>query len=131
MAVIFANGAQIVSNVIVVSRTRMSPGKVCIGGFDLDNAQNIRLLTAAGYQQPDTCELDVGQLINATFVPTKNVVRPHTEDVRLVSYEALDAVKVLDFVEHFPVVKGAIASTFDGCLSREGSSSLSVRVRTH
>lgn len=106
----------------------MSAGKVCIGGFDLDSAQNIRLLTSTGYQQPDTCELGVGQLIKATFTLAKETVPPHTEDVRLVSHELLaHGVDVLEFLDNFPVVSGSITDTFDGYLSREGSSSLSIR----
>lgn len=116
------------SNVVVVSRTRMSPGKICIGGFDLDNNRNIRLLTSAGYQQPDTCELDVGQMIKATFTSARETTPPHTEDVRLMSYELLvDRVEVAQFLDNFPVVSGSMADTFDGCLSREGSGSLSIR----
>lgn len=128
MTVVIASSAQIGSNVIIVSRTRMSPGKVCIGGFDLDNRQNIRLLTSAGYQQPDTCELNVGQIIKATFARVREIVPPHSEDVRLVRHELLaDGVEVTEFLANFPVVSGSIANTFDGCLSREGSGSLSVR----
>lgn len=128
MTTVVASSTQVSSNVIVVSRTRKSPGKVCIGGFDLNNERSIRLLTSAGYQQPDTCELDVGQMIKATFTPARETTAPHTEDVRLVSYELLaDDLEVAQFLGNFPVVSGSIANTFGGCLSREGSGSLSIR----
>lgn len=130
MAIIAVGSKEVSANIVVVSRTRMSQGHVCIGAFDVENNRNIRLLTAAGEHQPEACELDVGSVVRATYVKvTVGVIPPHTEDVKLKSYTAASQVqKVKDeFVAACPVVHGPITATFSGSLSREGSNSLSIR----
>ena len=108
----------------------MNQGHVCIGAFDVENKTNIRLLTATGDQQPETCELDVGRVVRASYIKvTTRVVLPHTEDVKLKSYTEVNQVQPIkdDFEKSCPVVHGPITNTFAGHLSREGSSSLSIR----
>lgn len=116
------------ADIIIVSKTRMGEGKVCVGALDVTNNRNIRLLTEAAQQQPENTEFAVGKTYRATYRRRPNCVSPHTEDVLLGSFARVDDVKIRDrFKALAIVVEGPISNTFAGCLSSEASSSYSVR----
>lgn len=130
MAILSMNGRKTTAPLVVVSRTKMSAGYVCIGAFDIDNSRNVRLLTSTGGQQPDQVPLNIGNVISATYVTEiAGVKAPHTEDVRLLDFsDHANAKEVLKkFNEVCPVIVGPIENTFSGTLSRDGSNSFSVR----
>lgn len=69
------------TNVIIVSRTRMGEG-VCVGGFDQIGLRNVRLLPGEGiYRQPADCPYQIGQLWQMELAAPKRVEAPHIEDV--------------------------------------------------
>ena len=45
LAALAASALQEAADVLIVSRTQMGGGNVCIGGFDISKKRNIRLLT--------------------------------------------------------------------------------------
>ena len=106
------------------------PNRVCVGGFDIIQHSNVRLLTPSGENQDFESPLTVHKVIKAVY-RRQNVrlKHPHTEDVRLLDYEFLEVTSsdLLRFQNLWPIVAGPIERTFSGSLSREGSMSLSVR----
>lgn len=130
MAILSVAGRETTSPLVIVSRTKMSAGHVCIGAFDVENKKNVRLLTSSGSQQPEEVPLDIGKVVTATYISTSPGIKaPHTEDVRLQSFsDHANAQEILKkFGEICPVIVGSIEDTFSGTLSRDGSNSYSVR----
>jgi hypothetical protein len=51
------------SRVLVVSRTRMNQGRVCVGGHDLDaNFRSVRLLTKGGMNLKEEDDIAPGEI---------------------------------------------------------------------
>ena len=49
------------SRVIIVSKTRMGEGYVCVGGVDVDYCRSVRLLTAnGGHEMSGDCPYEYG-----------------------------------------------------------------------
>jgi hypothetical protein len=70
--------------VLILSKTHMNGGKCCVGGI-ATNGRYVRLLTAAGDNQPDTTELAPRQVWEIEFVERHGLVPPHIEDVLIQS----------------------------------------------
>jgi hypothetical protein len=69
-----------VSRVLVVSRTRMRGGHVCVGGHDLDrDMRSLRLLRPDASNTP----FEIGQVWELDYEPVPHVHPPHVEDVRV------------------------------------------------
>lgn len=106
------------ASVVVVSRTRMAGGRVCVGGYDLTSRANIRLLTDTGDNQPAESEFHIGSSWSIDYVRRPNITPPHVEDVlvqqsRLVT--RLDQRSLIHFIEQNCTIRvGSIASLFDG-----------------
>jgi hypothetical protein len=70
------------SRVLVVSRTRMNQGRVCVGGHDLDREfRSIRLLTKAGMNLKEDDNIDVGDVWELDYKDHPEPDPPHVEDV--------------------------------------------------
>lgn len=105
-------------NVLIVSRTRMGGGNVCIGGFDLTANRNIRLLTAQGGNQPGTTPYQVGQVWNLTYINKPLITAPHVEDVLVQSGQHVSShtqASLASFIAlNCPLVQGSLSSLFGG-----------------
>lgn len=111
--------------VLIVSKTRMRGGHVCVGGLDLDRDRNVRLLDASGENQPTNTEFQIGEIWEIRYRPLSPCQPPHVEDV-LVSRSKMVAVQdnLADFIANrCSVVSGPLRNTFDGCLERTGARS--------
>lgn len=81
------------SRVLVVARTRMNQGRVCVGGHDLDqDFRSLRLLTKAGMNIKEEVGIDIGDILDLDYQDHPEPDPPHVEDV-LVS-EAKRAEKI-------------------------------------
>lgn len=68
--------------VLIVSKTRMRGGHVCVGGHDLDERmRSLRLLQPDGTNMPADARFEIGQLWELNYQPAPNVQPPHVEDV--------------------------------------------------
>lgn len=70
------------SRVLVVSRTRMNQGRVCVGGHDLDqDFRSLRLLTKGGMNIKEDAGIDVGEVWELGYEDHSEPDPPHVEDV--------------------------------------------------
>ncbi len=66
--------------VLVLSKTRMQPGRCCIGGIS-ETGEYVRLLTENGENQQETTELLPSQVWEIDYVKREHTIPPHIEDV--------------------------------------------------
>lgn len=117
------------AQVIIVSRTRMSGGYVCVGGVDVDNRRSVRLLDARGrHETADTCPYTIWDIWDIDYYLIQRRPNPHTEDVNVTRRMKIDRVdapnmSVNRFAElmlnsNIPIFRGSLFSVFDGKLKR-------------
>lgn len=117
------------AQVIIVSRTRMADGFVCVGGVDVDNRRSVRLLDARGHHETaETCPYTIWDIWDIDYYPNQRRHNPHTEDVnvtRRIKIDRVDApnMSVKRFAElmlnsNIPIFRGSLFSVFDGKLKR-------------
>ena len=108
------------ADVLIVSRTKMGGGNVCVGGYDISSNKNIRLLTASCSNQPCTAPFQVGQIWNIIYIPKINISIPHTEDVMIQSAQLrsiLSNQNLFDFIsQHCNIVTGSFNVLFGGAV---------------
>ncbi len=111
--------------VLIVSKTRMHGEHVCVGGFDLGTGQNVRLLTAQGYNQSTTTAYQIGEIWNLTYRPRVGCEPPHVEDVLVTSSSRVGVQPNLtEFLrKNCPVVAGPLNNSFGGHLRYTGAGS--------
>ena len=108
------------ADVLIVSRTKMSGGNVCVGGFDIGQNRNVRLLTSSGGNQSGDSLFQIGQLWKIAYKLKPNLLLPHSEDV-MVQYCDFD--KTLDKVEtkriifqSCKLISGPLSNLFGGAV---------------
>jgi hypothetical protein len=108
------------SDVLIVARTQMSPGNVCIGGFDIGTKSNIRLLTSTGGNQPDSAVFQIGQIWKIVYTPKTNLTPPHLEDVMVQSSRISSTLSGADLVsfitKNCSIISGSLDGLFGGAV---------------
>lgn len=115
------------AQVIIVSRTRMADGFVCVGGVDVDNRRSVRLLDARGrHETAETCPFMIWDIWDIDYYPNQRRPNPHTEDVNVTRRMKIDRVdapnmSVNRFAElmlnsNIPIFRGSLFSVFDSKL---------------
>ena len=115
------------AQVIIVSRTRMADGFVCVGGVDVDNRRSVRLLDARGrHETAETCPYTIWDIWDIDYYPNQRRPNPHTEDVNVTRRMKIDRVDVPNmsvnrFAElmlnsNIPIFRGSLFSVFDSKL---------------
>jgi len=85
------------SRVLIVSRTRMNQGRVCVGGHDLDHGfRSLRLLTKAGMNIKEEVEIDVGDVVELDYADHPEPDPPHVEDVLVGQARRVETLSVKD-----------------------------------
>ena len=123
------------AQVIIVSRTRMADGFVCVGGVDVDNRRSVRLLDARGHHETaETCPYTIWDIWDIDYYPNQRRPNPHTEDVnvtRRIKIDRVDApnMSVNRFAElminsNISIFRGSLFSVFDGKLRRTDNDKL-------
>lgn len=123
------------AQVIIVSRTRMADGFVCVGGVDVDNRRSVRLLDARGrHETAETCPYTIWDIWDIDYYPNQRRPNPHTEDVnvtRRIKIDRVDApnMSVNRFAElminsNISIFRGSLFSVFDGKLRRTDNDKL-------
>jgi hypothetical protein len=89
------------SRVLIVSRTRMNKGRVCVGGHDLDrDFRSVRLLTLGGMNMPEDKPLQVGDIWELDYSDHEDPDPPHVEDVVVTSGKRVDAIALSELASH-------------------------------
>jgi hypothetical protein len=110
------------SRVLVVARTRMNQGRVCVGGHDLDrDFRSLRLLTKAGMNIKEDAEIEVGEVWELDYVDHPEPDPPHVEDVlvsegKRVESLSIDEVHALILDNETPW-SGSPDTLFDGTVA--------------
>ena len=123
------------AQVIIVSRTRMAGGLVCVGGVDVDNRRSVRLLDTRGHHETaETCPYTIWDIWDIDYYPNQRRPNPHTEDVnvtRRIKIDRVDApnMSVNRFAElmlnsNIPIFHGSLFSVFNGKLRRTDNDKL-------
>ena len=123
------------AQVIIVSRTRMADGFVCVGGVDVDNKRSVRLLDARGHHETaETCPYTIWDIWDIDYYPNQRRPNPHTEDVNVTRRMKIDRVdapnmSVNRFAElmlnsNMPIFHGSLFSVFNGKLRRTDNDKL-------
>lgn len=107
----------------------MGESGVCVGAYDVDLRRNIRLLDSNGNNQNVSFRLDVGDIVLASYVNKADLTAPHTEDVKLYSYEQCEnKAQVRDiFLSSAFVVHGEITNCFSGKLFQPSGGGLAAK----
>ena len=115
------------ARVIIVSRTRMANGYVCVGGVDVDYHRSVRLLTAnCGHETAADCPYEIWDIWDVDYYMSQRRPNPHTEDANVTRREKMDKVDAPNMsVNRFaavleglriPLFRGSLFSVFDGKL---------------
>lgn len=115
------------ARIIIVSKTRMENGKVCVGGVDLDNKRSVRLMDANGHHESQNeCPYDIWDIWDINCIPSHQRPAPHSEDVNVISrnknsvlnngLRGTTAFANLLRQSNVPVFTGGLTNCFDGKL---------------
>lgn len=85
----------VVSNVVILSRTKMSGTNVCVGAFDILNNRMIRLLNGTAGALTEECAYQIGETYSIKYEERYRIFPPHTEDVAV--YEATKVAAIVGF----------------------------------
>jgi hypothetical protein len=66
---------------VIVAKTRMREGRICVGAHDLDDFRSLRLFRHDGSYLNEDANLDVGDVWELEYVERPGAVAPHLEDV--------------------------------------------------
>jgi hypothetical protein len=104
--------------VLILSKTQMNNGQVCVGGLTL-KGRYVRLLDENGNNQPENTDLGPKQAWEIEFTERTNNTPPHVEDVlvhkRTRKGSLKDGIAIKDFIKkrNIPIWKGHPDELFD------------------
>jgi hypothetical protein len=110
--------------VVIVARTRMNEGKICIGGIS-EEAESFRLMDDDCNYHMKACPYEVGEIWDMKVKACKHLEAPHLEDVAVIEAKKLGIEKNLwrFIAERTTPWKGSIESIFDGKIRFTGNGS--------
>lgn len=105
------------SEVIIVSKTKMQNNHVCIGGITSEGVF-LRLLDENGNNHLNTVDFEIGQVWDINFEPKVNIIPPHIEDVLVKSKTLKDtnSIKLWIIAKKIKVWRGDPTQLFDNNL---------------
>lgn len=109
--------------VLIVAKTRMGQGKVCIGGLSLRRSENVRLMLPGGTNHPTTTPFEVGQVWNVDLRNIGHVKPPHVEDTMIQAQTYSHAIPSLRdmLIKSIQPWTGGLTQLFDGYLQGDGN----------
>ena len=101
--------------VLIVAKTHMKNG-VCVGGYDITNKRNVRLLGPNAENQPFDTDLNVGQVWEIAYSNRETIIPPHIEDVLITSRNYLrNESNMYSFlIKSVPIWRGDPTCIFEG-----------------
>lgn len=85
------------NNVVILARTRMNNGHICVGGYDRDNHRYVRLLTGNAENQNEDAPYQVGQIYSVSYTNRPALVPPHCEDVCVCASNFIRPLEYFEF----------------------------------
>lgn len=107
------------STVLIVAKTRMKQGRICVGAHDLADFRSLRLFHHDGSRLSEDADLEIGEVWELEYVPRPNPVPPHLEDVLVKpdGYFVRSEPDPAELVMQRDIVWSGVDEVFDGCLS--------------
>jgi hypothetical protein len=112
-------------NVLIVSKTRMHRGTVCVGGLLLTNPLiSVRLLEANGSYPPASTPYDISQVWDIVYTLPATTTPPHAEDIKVTQKSLVQPnSQILPFLlQNVRIWRGDPSTLFDGMLGVTGKS---------
>lgn len=114
------------SRVVIVARTRMHGGHLCIGGHDLDDGfRGVRLLDRFGGYWMADAPFMVGETWELRYRPKASARPPHVEDAYVNAQERIGKIQDLRtlVLQRGRLWKGSLNAVFEGtvCTTPGGS----------
>ncbi len=81
--------AAIISDVVIVSKTRMANNNICVGAYDLAHDRMLRLLSHEARALTDDYPYEIGQSYSIKYQDRYEVFAPHTEDVAVYEFQEI------------------------------------------
>lgn len=117
------------SRVLIVSKTKMREGRVCVGGVDLDRHCLLRLMNRYGkHDLGDNCRYEIYEVWDMSYIKTSPRKAPHCyEDCNVMRGERLytiDRGNLITLLREsgMRVNEGPLTGVFGGKLRFEGAS---------
>ncbi|MBU0252541.1 dual OB domain-containing protein [Enterobacter hormaechei] len=85
-----------ITDVIILSRTKMSGEKICVGGLDLNSGEMLRLLDNTASALTSKFPYKIGETYTIEFAPRRYRTSPHIEDVAVYDYKLAKAYNKTD-----------------------------------
>ena len=107
--------------VLILARTRMNAGRVCIGGILVNTGRLVRLLDQHGYNQSEDSDYEVGKIWDIDFRSKPDCRSPHSEDILLsdATFTNKCIENISDFIrnnDNIHIWKGHIDNAFDSLI---------------
>ncbi|QLZ60450.1 hypothetical protein HV079_15425 [Citrobacter freundii] len=84
------------TDVIILSRTKMSGDKICVGGLDLNSGKMLRLLDNRARALTSAYPYSIGETYSIEFAERYQVAAPHVEDVAVYDYSLAKSFNKVD-----------------------------------
>ena len=78
--------AYMITEIIILSRTKMSGDKICVGGLDLNSGRMLRLLDNRASALTTDFPYSIGETYEIEYQHRYQIVAPHIEDVAVYRY---------------------------------------------
>jgi hypothetical protein len=105
------------TEIIIVSKTKMKDNHVCIGGVTKDGLL-VRLLDEDGFNHLDTIDFEIGQVYDIEFENRQNIIPPHIEDILVKSknFKETNSIKLWLIAKKVKIWTDTANELFDGKL---------------
>ncbi|KAA0939703.1 dual OB domain-containing protein [Psychrobacter sp. ANT_H59] len=114
------------SEVLVLSRTKMGSGKICVGGHCFTTRKNVRLLSSTWGRLSETEPYNIGDVYRITYstksipVSFHPIIPPHIEDVSVthkIKLRTLVNASFMRVIQSLSSPNMHIKDLFEGCLN--------------
>lgn len=113
------------SEVVILSKTKMSGNNICVGAYDVLNKIMLRLLSDRAGALNVNYPYEIGQAYEITYEGRYKLDRPHTEDVAVYAFKGIPPTPAHDLDEltaELSIICPDLTSIFDGKLCWENGS---------
>lgn len=116
----------ITSEVLILSRTKMAPGRICVGAHCFTTRKNVRLLSDTWGRLPESDPYTIGEVYRITYstqsttVGFHPIVAPHIEDVSVkhsIKLRTLNNTSFMRVIHGLSLSNMHIKDLFEGCLN--------------
>jgi hypothetical protein len=110
------------TEILVIARTRMSSGNICMGAIEMETGRMFRLLDSYGHHFNEAARWTPGDVWKVEYVPHTRITPPHVEDVCIRRMEHVGTLSnmgawIRDNDSHVALLHGPAEQLYDGTLT--------------